>query len=149
MNNERVLSILILCDFGVGVAALVSERILEPFLPVPLRAYLAAESTAVSRLTDVLLTALWVGVLAGTVLAWVGLLNLVRAARPLYVASWIGYLALIALSGPHVGSAVGTVVDQLTGLVGGMIVAMIYFSDLRTRFRTLSRTAEQLLEGAA
>jgi hypothetical protein len=89
--------------------------------------------------------ALWIAVSAGTVLAWIGLLNLLKAARPLYAASWIGYLALAAFREPAVGSAIGSTLDLLAGLVGGMILAVVYFSELGARFRPIGPASSEAL----
>ncbi len=137
MNNEKILNVLIFTDFLVTVSALVLDLALEPFLPPPLRAYVATHNAGRLRLADHWLTALWIAVLVGTVLAWVGLLYLLKAARPLYVASWVGYLALVAFRGPTVSSPVGYALDMVMALVGGMIVAIVYFSELGARFRSM------------
>ncbi len=135
MKHEKVLGILILSDFVLGVLSVVTAFALEPFLPSSLRAYLAAEGTTAVGLSESLLTGLWVAVVGGTVLAWAGLLNLIRVARPLYLGSWVGYMVYLLLSGPVVSTAVGYVVQMLMTLVGGAIVGVVYFSELRTRFR--------------
>jgi len=80
---------------------------------------------------------LWILVCATTVAAWIGLLRRLRPARALYAASWIGYLALVGLRGGAAGSSVDAVLDLATGLVGGMILALVYFSELRAQFHGL------------
>lgn len=77
---------------------------------------------------------LWMLVCATTVGAWIGLLSRLRPARALYAASWLGYLALVGLRGAAPGSSIDAVLDLATGLVGGMILALVYFSDLRAQF---------------
>ncbi|HEY3204293.1 MAG TPA: hypothetical protein VGL03_11590 [Thermoanaerobaculia bacterium] len=147
MNKEKILGVLILADLAVTVSALVLDRVLEPFLPPPLRAYATAHSVERLRAED-WRSVLWIAVLVGTVLAWVGLLNLLKAARPLYVASWVGYLVLVASRGPTVSSPVGYALDLVIALVGGMIVAVVYFSELGARFRSIRRAPEEPLEAA-
>lgn len=137
MKHEKVLGILILSDFVLGVLSVVTAFALEPFLPSSLRTYLAADGTTAVGLSESLLTGLLVAVVGGTVLAWAGLLNLIRVARPLYLGSWVGYMVYLLLSGPVVSTAVGYVVQMLMTLVGGAIVGVVYFSELRTRFRRL------------
>ena len=46
-------------------------------------------------------------------------------------------MVYLLLSGPVVSTAVGYVVQMLMTLVGGAIVGVVYFSELRTRFRRL------------
>jgi hypothetical protein len=80
---------------------------------------------------------LWILVCATTVGAWIGLLSRLRPARALYAASWLGYLALVGLRGGGAGSSIDALLDLAAGLVGGMILALVYFSDLRTQFHGL------------
>lgn len=137
MKHERVLGILILFELVLGVLGIVIEYALEPSLPAVLRAHVAMHEGAASGFCGTLLTVLWVAVVAGTVLSWLGLVNLWRAARVLYLCSWVGYLTLLFLRGPVVSTSLGCVVQMLMALVGGAILGIIYFSDLRTRFRPL------------
>ena len=117
MNTWKTLDRLILADFLVGVCSLIwSARSASP---------------GSSRPAFVL----WVLVCAATVVAWVGLLYRLRPARTLYAASWLGYLAWVAARGATVTLPFGTVLDLATGLVGGMILALVYVSDLRSRLR--------------
>jgi hypothetical protein len=120
MRQERILVALILAEFVLVILGVVCDP------------------GAIVRPSSALLSALWVAVVVGTVLAWIGLLNLVRAARPLYVTSWAAYFLLILLSGPVESTALGYVVQMLMALVGWAVIGVIYVSDLRTRFRTLA-----------
>jgi len=141
MRLEKILGILILCDVVLAVSGVVTDYALEPLLPAPLRAFVAADGGAPFGSGAMALTGVWVVVLASSVLAWAGLLSLLRAARPLYLASWGAYLVLLLLSGPIVTTPAAYVVQMLMALVGGAIAGLIYFSDLRTSFRGLSSLA--------
>jgi hypothetical protein len=145
MKQKRVLGILILSEFVLGVLATICYRILEPSLPASLRIY-TAES---SRLYDALLTSLWIAVVVTTILAWIGLLNLVKPARSLYLASWLGYFVLLLLEGRVVGAWGAFVIEMMAALVGGAILAMIYFSELAAKFRPLSDLFSAEEESAA
>jgi hypothetical protein len=134
MKHERVLGILILCEFVLGILATISYRILEPSLPTSLRVY-TGESF---QFYDALLTSLWIAVMVTTIVAWIGLLNLLRPARPLYLASWAGYLILLLLEGRGVNARGAFVIELMNALVGGAILAMIYFSEFAAKFRPLS-----------
>jgi hypothetical protein len=133
MRLERILGGLILCDLVLGIATLVTEKVSAPFLPEPLRAYVATPGSG-----GRVLFALWVAIVVSTVLAWIGLLNLLRPARAVYLGSWCAYLLYVILTGPTVMSPFGSVLDVAMTMVGGAILALVYFSELRLRFRTLS-----------
>jgi hypothetical protein len=117
------------------VLGAVADYALPGSLPTETRLHRLERSEAAPRDASLLLTALWIAVAVGTVLAWVGLLYLVREARGLYLASWMGYVTLTLLRGPVVESALGSALSMLTALVGGGILGVVYFSELRSRFR--------------
>jgi hypothetical protein len=74
-------------------------------------------------------------VCAGTVGAWILLLLRFRAGRALYAASWVGYLAVSVLRGGVETSALDGFLGLANGLVGGMILALVFLSELRHEFR--------------
>lgn len=138
MRHERILGVLIVCDLVLGIATIVTERMSGAFLPGPLRLYLEAAEAAPRGAGDAALFALWVAIIVSTILAWIGLLNLLRPARTAYLASWGAYLLYAILTGPTVMTAFGSALDTATTLVGGAILGLVYFSDLRLRFQSLS-----------
>ncbi len=133
MRLERILGGLILFDLVLGIATIVTDKVSAPFLPEPLRAYVAASGSG-----DAALFALWAAILVAMVLGWIGLLNLLRPARTIYLASWCAYLLYVVLAGPTVMTPFGSVLDAAMTLVGGAILGLVYLSELRLRFRTLS-----------
>jgi len=135
MRLGRILGALILCDLVLGIATMVTEKVSAPFLPEPLRAYVAAPGPG-----GWILVALWVAIIVTTVLAWIGLLNLLRPARTIYLASWCAYLLYVVLTGPTVMTPFGSVLDTAMALVGGAILGLVYFSELRLRFKTLTES---------
>ena len=88
-----------------------------------------------------LLGALWLAVIGSTVAGWIGLYAMLRAGRAIYLASWIGYLMLLALGGPPAGTAGGYALQMLMALVGGAVLAVAYLSELRAAFRPLVAVA--------
>jgi hypothetical protein len=71
------------------------------------------------------------------VAGWIGLVARIRAGRAIYLASWIGYLVLLALGGPIADSAGGYTLQMSMALVGGAVLAMAYLSEVRSAFRPL------------
>lgn len=144
MNNPRTLSTLILADILVTVSSAVWDAALGTS-PAAEPAAAARIGAGAWTLPGNLGFALWIAVCVGTVLAWIGLLNHLKEARSLYAASWVGYLALAALREPAVASPVGSVLDLSAGLVGGMILGTVYFSDIAARFRSIGAAASEVL----
>jgi len=117
MKLERVFPILVLCDVVLEV--------------------MSVAGTAGSPARGPMLTALWLAVIGTTVVGWIGLFAMIREARPIYVASWLGYLVLLAVGGPVVDTPGGYALQMVMALVGGAVMAVAYLSDLRTAFRPL------------
>src|SRR5690242_9444317 len=66
--------------------------------------------------------------------AWIGLVSFWRGARRLYVVTWGLCLLLMLFSGARVDTFVGATFRELSAVVGGVILGLIYFSDLARRF---------------
>ena len=124
--NPKILDRLILADLVLSIASLQWSA----YHPAPRPSPLAE--------------ALWIAVAASTVLSWIGLLYRVRPARLLYAASWLGYLAFVALRGGGTPSATGSILDLATGLVGGLILGVVSSSDWRGSFGTLRDASDRL-----
>jgi len=144
MPRERLLGLLVLADAALSIITVVANRTLDFLLPPALRTYLLGEG---AQRGGPLLEAAWLGVVVATVLSWVGLINLVREARPLYLLSWVVYLGLGLLRGPAIQTPFEYAAQLLLALVGGIILGVVYFSDLRSRFRPLRDVRE--IGGAA
>jgi hypothetical protein len=127
MSNSKTLDRLILADFLLAVVSLGWSALAPP--PSP------------SQFAFVV----WITVCSATVVSWVGLLYRIKPARTLYALSWLGYLALVALREGGAASPLSAVLDLATGLVGGMILALVYFSDLRGQLRSFGGACAEIL----
>ena len=125
--NPKILDRLILADLVLSIASL----------------QWSAHQTAPR--TSPFVEALWIAVAAATVLSWIGLLYRVRPARLLYAASWLGYLAFVALRGGATPSAAGSILDLAAGLVGGAILGLVYSSEWRGAFGRLRDVSGRLV----
>lgn len=141
MRHERILLVLILGELMLIVLGGVVELSLEPASFGELRAQVSRQVAAPSQVSAPILTGLWVVVAVGTLVSWIGLLYLFREARGLYLGSWVAYMVLNLLRGPVVETPLGSVIQMLMTLVGGGILGMIYFSELRSKFRPLAQVA--------
>jgi hypothetical protein len=121
MKLDSVFSVLVLCDILLEIAS-----------------FAGADGTP-SR--GLLLDTLWLAVVATTIVGWIGLAWRIREGRVIYLASWIGYLVLLALGGPITSTAGGYMLEMLMSLVGGAVIAVAWFSDLGASFRPLLPSA--------
>ena len=115
MRLERALSVLILADVGLSLISV------------------AGADTGAEGWRNLL----WLFVIGSTVAAWVGLSFRLAAARMLYLVSWLGYLALIALRDQAFAGGLEEAMQLLMALNGGAILAIAWLTDLRDRFVTL------------
>ena len=136
MNKNRLLWMLVATDVLLAFASVGAEGFFGWTLPPPLAEYNHTRFTgiSISRVGDVIHLLL----LATTVLcafaAWIGLVSYWRFARRLYLVSLALSILLILLSGPRVETSIGAMFSAMNALVGGVILGLVYFSDLARRF---------------
>jgi hypothetical protein len=134
MRNQRVLTFLVVADIVLSVAAVVAEIAFQWTLPEPLRKYVDQWGEPSLTPFEFVQLGLFFVVLSVTITAWISLLNW-RWGPALYITA-LGLNALgTALSEPSVSTAAGATIEIPAMLVGGMILGLVYFSDLRERFR--------------
>jgi hypothetical protein len=66
--------------------------------------------------------------------AWISLVFFWRGARRLYIASWVLGTMLTLVSGARVDTSLGAMFGELSAVVGGVILGLVYFSDLGRQF---------------
>ena len=133
-ENVRRFRALIALEVALTVASLFGSVALRGTLPTPLQAYLRADDDAPARATAIAAAVGTALAMAAMVTAWVGLWRFWRIAPTLLLASWIGVGAVTLLSGPTVQTAAETVVYTAWAVVGGVLLSMSFFSDLRGKF---------------
>ena len=140
MNKNRLLWMLVAADVLLAFASVGAEAFFGWTLPPSLAEYKHTRFTgfSISSAGDVIQLLL----LATTVLcafgAWIGLVSYWRFARRLYLVSLATWILLILLSGPRVTTSVGAMFGVMNALVGGVILGLVYFSDLACRFERAS-----------
>ncbi|HEX8373293.1 MAG TPA: hypothetical protein VF585_10965 [Chthoniobacterales bacterium] len=131
---QRTLRRLILVEIAVTSVLLGIGFFGEPFLPAPLQSYLDAQASAPLTSLDSLILPMDLLFLVLSVIAWVGLWRGWRRSRGLYTWLWIISLPLILAHGPDVASGVSQCLATTGTLVGGLIMGLLYFSELRHRY---------------
>ena len=129
MPKERLLHILVLMDFLLGVASIAADSALQWSLPPLLR-----EAMSVPGPHPGLATGLWFVSAATFVLAWIGLVSFWRWARGLYLVAWAMAIVVAVLDGPAVTTAAGAALDAVGTLVSGALIGLVYFSELARRY---------------
>ena len=133
MPLKTLLRVAILAEVLLGVFGTLLDIALESRLPEPLRNFLATESESWSA-TDNFMLCVGVPMLMAMIVGWIGLWRLWRPARPIYLCSWLTGLLLTSFTGPVVSSAVAQMLFDAATLFAGLILGLIYVSDLRNAF---------------
>jgi hypothetical protein len=140
MNKSRLLWVLVAANVLLAFASAGAEGFFGWTLPPPLAEYSRTRFSAFSiwHPGDLFHLALLATTVCFAFAAWIGLVTFWRYARRLYVVSCFFSMLLVLLSGPHVQTSVGAMFNEMSALVGGVIVGLIYFSDLARRFERTS-----------
>jgi len=134
MNKQRMLVALVVTDVFLAFSVIGAELFFQWTLPGSLRDYGHSRPFPPSSLWDLWILGLWATTVMSTVVAWVGLVNLWWFARRLYVFAWATWILLTLVSGPAVLTPVGAMFDTVESVVGGLILGLVYFSDLSRAF---------------
>lgn len=134
MNQLRVFRALIATQIAVVALATGASLRLERTLPAALQAYLRERENRPFDTREVAVGASAVILLAALVVAWIALLRFWRIAPWFYLAATLGGLVLTLGAGPTVATSVETLLDTASSIIGGAVLAMAFFSDLRVKF---------------
>jgi hypothetical protein len=131
MPSKSFLRILIAVEIGLDILSIVVFLLTKSFLPESLRAFLEAEETT-ARALDMMRVAfpvfiLWLGARIGLFFFW-------RPSRILYLISTVLGLLLTPFFGPVVDAGWGTAFDYAAMIVSGVILALVYFSPLKSLY---------------
>ena len=143
MNKSRLLLMLVAIDVLLAFASVGAEMFFGWTLPPPLAAYARHRVSRLPGAGDAFQLLLLGTCVLCAFGAWLGLVNYWRPARRLYLVSWGTWMLLVLLSGPSVKPSVAAMIGVMNALVGGVIIGLVYFSELAQRFErpSVERTA--------
>ena len=136
MNKSRLLLTLVVANVLFAFASVGAEGFFGWTLPPALAEYERARfaSFSIANPADVLRLFMIAVCSLLAFAAWIGLASFWRHGRRLYLVSWAVWLLYVLVSGDRVRTSVGSVFGTLDALVAGVIVGLVYFSDLARRF---------------
>jgi hypothetical protein len=134
VSKERILRALLVADIAITILAVPYALVDDRLLPPALQAYAAAQSEAPLSLQETVLVTLALPLLALVLVAWIGLFRWWRVAPALYLTACVGAVAILLMGGPTVETALSTAADTSNSIISGMILGLVYFSELRERF---------------
>jgi len=131
MPSKSFLRILIVVEIGLGILCIVVSLLTVSLLPESLRAFSEAESQGERGLVILRVAfpvmILWLGSIIGLFFFW-------RPSRILYLISIILGLLLPPFFGPYVDAGWGTAFEDAATIVSGVILALVYFSPLKSLY---------------
>jgi hypothetical protein len=130
MNLKRVLRLSILCEVTCGLAWGVAAFLLRDSLPPELRSFMDQQWKRQGTIAS------WLGGSSFVVLVvgWIGLWRLWWRARAIYTVGWLLGIVGTLFRGPRVYPGPPGAAALLSTLAGGLILGIVYFSDLRQHF---------------
>jgi hypothetical protein len=134
MNQLRLFRVLVVAQMALTLLSTLASARLERTLPPPLLAYLQAQKSGPISARETAVAAGSVVLMALLVAAWIALLRFWRIGPWIYLASCAGGVVLVVAGGPTVESAIQTALDTAWSAVGGVVLSMSFFSDLRRKF---------------
>jgi len=136
MDKRHLLWTLVAVDVLLAFGSVGAEAFFGWTLPPALAEYERARfsSFSISSPGDVLQLLLIVTTSLLAFAAWIGLASFWRYGRELFLVSLATWILCVLFAGDPVKTSVGAVFSALDALVAGMLIALVYFSDLARRF---------------
>jgi hypothetical protein len=149
MNKSRLLLILVAANVLFAFGSVGAEAFFGWTLPPALAEYEHERFTSFSIASPAdatrLLLIAFNALLAFA--AWIGLASFWRYGRGLFLVQWACWVLYVLIAGPRVRTSVGSAFGAVGTLVAGIIIGLVYFSDLARRFeRTPVAPAEASLQ---
>ena len=135
MQLEKVLRLSIIAEITLTASSIATQFLLVNLLPPELRVFDAQRSARHNSGLTIIPRILYILVLILSIVSWVKLWRLDRDGRALYTTAWACSIPIIIPLGPFIHSGLGYAIDTTSSVVGGFILGILYFSDLRSRFK--------------
>ena len=134
MNKNRLLVLLVAVNVLFAFASVGVEGFFGWTLPPSLADYARLRFSRVPGPGDVVPLALLATTVLTAFASWIGLVSGWRFARTLFLVSSATWVLHTLVAGPSVRTSVGAMFGVLDAMVGGVIIGLVYFSDLSSRF---------------
>jgi hypothetical protein len=131
MSAKTRLKWLLCIEAAFIIGSIVSGVVGEAHLPQQLQNYQATIGDLPHTLVEWVGLAVYLLLLPTALTATIGLFFSWRPARPLYLWTRIIVVILSAVQGPSVAPALAEMFDEAAVLVAGVVIGMLYFSQVR------------------
>jgi hypothetical protein len=143
MRPVTILRTLIIIEIVSTLLGMYADIALEATFPPELRAYLLTQSQGAFGAKETLTAVILAAFLVALVVAWVGLWFMKRWARTLYTTLVVIGLVLTLFLGPVVTSAFAAALYSIATLAGGVMLGLLWLSELRVEFHALPNFPKQ------
>jgi len=140
MNKTTLLRVLVLADLMLAFTALGADLFFGWTLPAGLASFVH-DRVGMHGWSNLPHIVLLLVCSTCAFASWIGLALLRPFARPLYLVAWALFLLFVVVRGPSVSTSIGMMVRLVHAMVGGLIVGLVYFSELARRFEHTPATA--------
>jgi hypothetical protein len=138
MNKSRLLVVLVVVNVLFAFASAGAEAFFGWTLPPALADYARLRFDRLPAPGEVVQFVLLATTVLTAFTSWIGLVSYWRFARPLFLVSLAIDVLHTLVSGPSVRTSVGAMFSVMDATVGGVIIGLVYFSDLARRFERAS-----------
>ncbi|MBA4150166.1 MAG: hypothetical protein H0X66_18820 [Verrucomicrobia bacterium] len=135
LPKKSILRYLIVAEISLITSSVVADLVLEHTLPTEIQHYISR--SAETPITSLEAVGLGLGILLLLLMliAWVGLWRLWKPARLLYTLCWLfGVPLFLLLDSAVYYTPLGAALSEYAILSAGMILGLLYFSDLSSNF---------------
>src|SRR5262249_25448434 len=127
-------------EFISTILIIIVEMTMESYLPAPLQEYLTKQGSMPVKITEYIAGIVAIFLLFMLCLSYLGLWLRQRWARIFYTALCLIFLAAGLYSGAVVQLALARWLSNISWLSSGIILSLIWFSELRAQIQTGSLT---------
>jgi hypothetical protein len=140
MNKTRLLWLLVAADVLLAFGSVGAQAMFGWTLPPALADSARDRFSRSPGLGETFPLVLMVTATLSAFVGWIGLATFWRPARGIYLFSCATWLLHVLVVGPSVKPSVAALFTDLNAIVGGMIIGLVYFTELARRFE--KRVAE-------
>lgn len=133
---RRTLRRLIMLEISLIIIGVLIGFAEETLLPSPLQQYQEEVNTSGWSQHDWVFFTIGVPFLILLITSWIALWRGWSSGRRLYVAAWTAGLVANITGGPTITTPIAGTLDHAASLCAGVILGMLFFSDLRHKYRT-------------
>jgi len=139
--SKRSLRVLIVGEFLLAVLSLIVGIASEGSLPEPLREFERSRAEGEMTTFDWVILGVVIPVLIAGLVAYVGLLLFWRPARGIYLATTVVAGLISPFLGPEVATGPAGALEDLSCIVTGVLLAVLYFSPVSELYDRRSSAA--------